>query len=355
MLNKVSIVPINGMLSEQSLPTAYQWKNKLRMLMEDDSYVEVDLVEQKDKPRPHERIIRFNRNQTELNYTYYDEGDRLHTAMDKVKILAIKSFWANHPMCQTNGVSIPGVTKHPMFNIVNFTDKSIGEIKSWKNKLIAANKVNEMSSEEKLNLCYYYGVPKGKTENEMTLLLGNFSNGICLQDNEIDAFIKIFVKNEESDKDLIVMCRKAIAFDIITSKSYEGKDSYYLGETFIGTSFSDIIAYCKREEKTYEDFIVRQVMDKTGKKSTKPTAAENKPSEVKINETPSILSDEIKSLQKQAKSLKSEGHIWKGFAIDKATVESLKSTIHEAEAKKKVRETKPSETREVKVPAASEL
>lgn len=344
----VSITPIDEKISNQSLPCSYQWKNKLRMLMSDNSISENDLMEQKDKPRPYDRMITFDKNNRKLEYTY-ESDEKLQTGIDKKIEMTVRDFWKNHPMINPNGHPILGINTHIMFNMVDFTDKSINEIKIWRDKLAIATKVNELSYDDKANICYYYGEnPQGSTENDLTLRLANFVDGICYKEDAMSSFIKIWIKSENSDKDVIINARKALSLHVIEEKSYDGKNSYYLGETFIGTCFNDIVAYCLREEKIYNDFIVRQVVEKENFKAEKK---ESKVLEMKafIEKISSVsaptqssvdkvsITDEHDKLKAEARTLKSEGFLWKGFNIEKADFEVLNKIVTEGRRKKSVK------------------
>jgi len=337
MIAKVTIKPINALISDQALPASYQWRNKFRMLMDDNSIVECDLVEQKDKPRPPQRLIKFDKNNRSLEYSY-ETDEKLQNAIDKKIQMSVIDFWKNHPMVTTNGKSVPGVTKHPMFDIVNANDKSLGELKRWKEILSVANKINELNYQDKVNIAYYFGEnPQSLTENELIMRLANFETGICISEGEIDSFLRIWVRNEDSDKDMIVNARKALNYNIIEEKSSDGKNSYYLGETFLGTCFPDILSYCKREEKIYQDYIVRQVNDKENVKGAKKEAVKSSSgipvAPVTSPLTPTGISD-LEELRKEAVQLKKDKFLWIGFNIEKAPLPELTKIVNEARAKK---------------------
>ncbi len=337
MIISVSIEPINKKMSEQSLPTVYTWRGKRRMLMEDDRFVDVELNPSKDKPWPLERILQTSKRGSAVITYKYESDPSKQNPLDKIKQGVVDFFWKNHPMVKVNGQIVKDlngtiITVAPMFNMVNFTDKSIDDVRTWRDKLEVCQKVNEMSYDQKKDLMHYYGVnPKGKTENELILTLANFESGLALNINEIDNFKKIFINKGESDKDIIINIRKALSYNIIQEKSAEGRNSYYLGETFLGTAFNDIISFCKREENIYQEYIVRQVESKEEKPKVVEPVAENPkpfaspaaaPTE-KHAASHTGLDPELDALKKEAWELKKAGFMWKGLSIDISTKEHL--------------------------------
>jgi len=332
MIVRVLIEPIDKNISQQNIQCSYQFEGKHRMLIEDDSFADYDFVEQKDKPRPYERSLSFNKNFLALEYLYESDPSK-QSDQDKKIERAIRFFWGNHPLCVVNGKPTK-YTKQAMFNVVNFTDKSMAEIKLWRDVLQVCNAINELSYQEKVNISYYYGQnPQGKTENDLLLTLANYTSGICVTPNEVENFKRIWIKNENSDKDFIINARKALCLSIIEERQYEGKNSYYLGDTFIGTAFNDIVAYCKREELIYQDFIVRQINQK------EDFSAEKKESKAQAPVEKPLLQEELK---KEARELKELGLIWKGLNIDNVAYESLEKHVIEGR-KKKNKESAPKE------------
>lgn len=331
MIVTVNIEPINKEIREQSLPCSYQFEGRMRMLLDDDSVLDTDINPSKDKPRQPERMLPPSiRGSSVLTYKYESDVTKQNN-FDKKKEYAVKVFWGQHPMVTVNG-AMTKFTKAPAFDIVNFTDKSINLIKKWRDKLDVANTVNQMSYEEKVNLFYYYGEnPKGKTENDLILTLVNFENGICLSDDEVVNFKNIFIKNDNSDKDIIINIRKALSWNVIEEKTIDGRSSFYLGETFLGTAFNDIIAFCKREEKIYQDYLIRQVESKEDLKAEKK---ESTPT------TPTIDLQALDALKIEAAKLKSEGHIWKGLNLETSTFETLTNHVKEGRVKRDTKNSK---------------
>ncbi len=335
MIVTVIIQPIDKKIRDQSLPTVYQINGKRRMLLEDDNYADLDLMPNKDKPWPHTRILPSSvRGSAFLTYKY-ETDPKLQMPPDRKKENAVKIFWAQHPMATVGGKPTP-FTKSPMFDIINLTDLSVDAAKIWTDKLDICNTVREMSPEERTNVLYYFsGAPGKKTENEILLSLVNFENGIVLSDGERENFKRIYINKESSDKDLIVNVRKALAKDVIQVRSQEGRNSYYLGETFLGTAFNDIIAYCKREEKVYKDFILRQVA--TAAPVVTAAKATEEKTDVKVKDSTDLKTDEKKEmeeLREEAHQLRKEKFLWKALSIDVATLDALRLHVGQAREKK---------------------
>lgn len=343
MIVKVVIEPVNKLMKEQSIPCVYNINGKRRMLMEDDQVLEFDTVQNKDKPWPHTRILPNSKRGSAVLTYLYESDTAIQNLTDKRKLDAINRFWGQHPLLMVNGKATD-FTKNALFNIVNFTDKSIESGKVWRDKLTIANHIGDMSYQEKVDLLHYYGEsPKGKTENELILMLADFTTGIALKDEERDNFKRIWINNESSDKDIIIIVRKALTGNIIEQRTQDGRNSYYIGETFIGTAFNDIIAFCKREEKIYRDFILRQVNVKYPAIAQSP---ESKKAEVKtplLNNldvtihTKGNTADELKEvedLRAEARQLRKEKFLWQGLSIDIATLDALRIHVGNAREKK---------------------
>lgn len=342
MIITVSIEPIDKKVREQTLPCVYQFNGKRRMLLDDDTYVDLDLMPNKDKPWPHERILQSSKRGSVVLTYKYESDPKLQNNLDKRKEEAVKIFWGQHPMVTVNGQVVKNkvgqiITTAPMFNMINEIDKSIEQIKSWRDKLAICRCIDEMSYNEKVNCFHYYGQnPKNKTENDLVLKLAKFATvedpteGICLHPVEIENFKRIFLNKESSDKDVIINARKALFLGIIQERSTEGRNSYYLGETLMGTAFMDIVSYCKREEKVYNDYILRQINDK------EDFSAEKKQSEVKVPDTK--LTD-IDALRAEARVLKEGGFLWKGLNIEDATFEVLTKHVGQGNEKKEAKKS----------------
>lgn len=333
MIVTVVIQPIEKNIREQSISTVYHINGKRRMLLEDDSYVDLDSMPNKDKPFPHTRILPTSvRGSAFITYKY-EADPKLQMPPDKKKEAAVKVFWGQHPSAIVGGKSTP-FTKSPMFDIINTTDKSVDAAKVWNDKLDICNTVREMSTQERIDALYYFGGnPSKKSESDILMTLVNFENGIVLSDVERDNFKRIYINKESSDQELIVSVRKAMAKGIIEVRTQEGRNSYYLGETFLGTAFNDIIAFCKREEKIYNDFILRQVKD------SEPVAVKEVKEEMKTNiSANSEISDdekkETEELREEARQLRKEKFLWQGLSIDIAPLEALRIHVEKARDKK---------------------
>lgn len=328
MIVKVIIEPITSVGSSViSTSLVYDFKGQKNVLHEDDRWSSYPI--DKDLSSLSIKTVNFDKNNRQIVYTYESDITK-QTEKDKAIIDAIENFWKRHPQVLNNGKPTDYTRNSPIFNIVNATDKSIEEVSIWRKKLAVFNKLNEMSYENKVNVCYYYGInPHNMTENSLLIKLGDFNNGVCVSDENIENFTRNFIKEEPTDKEYIINCRKAITLSLIEETTFEGRFSYYLGEIYLGPNFNDVVLYMKNNDSIYKDHILTRIKDKEDFESEKK---ESKKVEVNVNP------DDLNNLKEKVESLKKEGYLWKGFNQDKASIGELKSKVFEAENKKKLKE-----------------
>jgi len=255
MKNVVEIKPVAFAISDITLEGDYSIKGKRRMLTEIDHQLKIDST----TPTMQKAMYwTFNKNFTVLKYEY-DVDPKLRTEQEKRNATVVEEFWKNHPLMTINGKSHEN-TKAPLFNLVESTMVEDVNLKTFQNKLSIANMISVMSYEGKREVCFYYNVnPKGQTDNQLLLKLADFNDGVCMKD--ADNFLSTWGKNENADKEYYITINKAIIYGVIEERKNGPVVNYFLGQSLIGTSFNDLIAYCKREEQSYKDYITKRVAE----------------------------------------------------------------------------------------------
>lgn len=255
-MNKTVIIKQIGVIHSQNLPVLYPFKNKMRALIGDYDFKDFEI----GQTIPERPDIIFGKNKKELKYEIPVVGeDEKLTEFQKKIISIVNDFWGNHPLILVNGKRHVNTPVHavPIFDMV---DEEVVLKESHRNffdKLAAANMLVEINVEKRKDISYYYGVsPVGLKENELLLKLADFNTGICtLQAN---AFLQLWGSANE-DRDILVIIKKAIEKGTINEKKESNRTDYFLGTTHLGTSINDVLAYCKREGKVYQNHIAREV------------------------------------------------------------------------------------------------
>jgi hypothetical protein len=243
------IIP-NGMTlvgSYQSAP------GKLRILVSETTFVEVSDMA-KDNPSPISLVLTPER--PNYKFEYSDEDEDLSNVVTK--------YWGEHPLLVRNGKPT-AFTKAGMFNMYDEMEKVSDSYDVWKLALDVMNKVDSMSDNELRDVWYYYGLsPVDKKRDELIIKLGHSIDGIAVKDltpTKTSKFIEVFSQETESEREYIITLRKALMLSIIMDKMEGNRHNFYHGSVFVGTSFNDLLAYAKREEKIYKESILRRVND----------------------------------------------------------------------------------------------
>lgn len=255
MKNVIEIRPAQGVMSDIVLSTDYSVGEKRFFLPEVNRFIKTEVGLPNNQKPVH---IVFNKNFEVLKYEY-DADPALRTVKEKDAHIVVENFWKNHPLFLLNGQPHEG-TKEPMFNLVESLKVENEKLKNFKQSLTIANIVNTMDYETKRQVSFYYNInPNGKTDEQLLVLLANFDDGQCISDSA--NFIKLWGTNMESDKDYHIVINKAVFYGVIQNRKLNGTDNYYIGENLIGTNYADVIAYCKREEQQYKEYICKRVED----------------------------------------------------------------------------------------------
>lgn len=307
MKHKVIVKPIKEDATDTFMPTIYTVAGgDVRVLLENDEFSQFN---QNKDTVPKAKQIVFRNTLRALTFEYESDESKQNSTDRKVQQL-VKVFFGAHPLFTVNG-QLTKHTKSPMFDITDLSEESNEKLVVWNKKTRVANILTDMDFAEKREVAYYYGInPEGKTDGELTILLGSFEYGDCMEPLNIDGFISTWgEKFQSKEKEYVVMARKAITLNIIEVRNGDdGRENFYLGNTFIGTEFNDVLAYCKREERIYNENIVR------GVKAADKFESEEKENEVeKVKVSESMAKEltplEIDEMRVECKGLKVAGHI----------------------------------------------
>lgn len=288
MANRIIIKPNTSETpSGMILGGSYQFApGKIRLMVSEDAYIEAD---ESDKNLPASLNITFSQRMPEYIISYDPDSN---DAYDKRRKELVEVFFAEHPLMTRNGKPTK-FTKSAMYDMHSEQEKSNDQYESWVENLKVMNRLNEMDELELRNAMYYYGVEPGRrSKSELIIKLGDVPNGLAIVDVDYATkksnFISMFSNEKaEQEKQYIVNMRKALMNGIISNKMDGNRSNYYHGTTFVGTSFNDLIAYAKREDRIYKEHIMPRLeeMDymfvKTEKSDELLGAAEAKASKKK--------------------------------------------------------------------------
>lgn len=258
MTSKIVIKPItDGTPSGMVLVGSYQCgPGKLRLLISEDTFIE---VADSDKTAPAPMNISFNE-RSPVYTIVYD-----HDEKDGGKKAVIDTFFGEHPLMTRNGKATK-FTKAAMYDMYSELEKSNIQFDTWKENLQVMNRLDSMSDNELCDVWYYYGIePNGKKRGELIVKLGAVPDGVAIKDidtvTQKNKFLVMFSGDTKSETEYIVNMRKSMLHGIIDDKMDGNRHNYYHGTTFIGTSFNDIIAYAKREDRIYKEHILPRLAE----------------------------------------------------------------------------------------------
>ncbi len=264
-----------------------------------------------------------------VEYKYNDnEKDEDFSAADKNTKKIVELFWGKNPLCLKNGKPHTLGQSGDHYDMIDSNLKTINAVASFKDKLRASNAISEMDHAQRTNVAFYYGrSPVGKSEEELLVDLGDGDDGYCLQDENIHDFLKVWVDGKSSDRDLLVTLKKAIGGEFITNKMTDGRNAYYLGETFLGSDDVGLIDWSRKNPQVFQEHIVRKVSAEDKKESAVVKS-------IATNATTKVELGILEGLRKQAKELVEEGFISSEANSDKMGYEKLKKTVDAALLKK---------------------
>ena len=340
---KATISPVVQLGNEMNLPCSYQINGTWRILTDNDTMeiVQGDLKNAKSQKR---NDILFNQKLNRDVTFEYEDNPELQSELDKGKQKVVEVFFAQHPALLYNGKHHKN-TQNPLFDMVNQNEKKAAAVISFKDKLAIQNRIVSMDLEELRNVAYFYSKsPAGLSENDLQILLGDPSTGICMIGENAESFKNTWMEiSEETER--IVVLKKAISSGIIEERKKDGRSDYYLNQEFVGVTFNDVLAYSKREPKIYENHIKRVVNEKEEDTSKEKVATHN---EKKVAEKVDAGEEKVKSwtlaelteMREKLYKLKDEGYVQKSVPIHNLLGATLEKKLKEAEAKKAEAEAK---------------
>lgn len=258
MINKIIIKPTgNQTPSGMVLGGSYQCgPGMIRVLISEDSFIE---VQDSDKTAPAAMNIMFSERTPVFTITYDPEAKS-----DKKKKDVIDIFFGQHPLLTRNGKPTQ-FTRSGMYDMYSEQDKSNIEYDLWKENLDVMNRVNNMTNSDLRDVWYWYGIePSGKKRGELIVRLAG-SSGLAIGDIDLatqkNKFLMMFAAESKAETDYTVNMRKALMAGIIENRMEGDRSNYYHGTTFIGTSFNDVVAYAKREDRIYQEHILPKITE----------------------------------------------------------------------------------------------
>jgi hypothetical protein len=260
MLNKIIIKPnTDEVPSGMVLVGSYQFQpGKLRILVSEDMFIE---TLESDKSAPAPLNITFSQRSPIYTITY-DDSSNDDTDIKKKSV--IEKFFGEHPLMTRNGKPTK-YTKSGMYDMYSEVEKNDIHFDTWKEHLSVMNRLDSMSNNELCDVWYYYGVePSGKKRGELIVKLGSVPGGMAIEDmdlNKKSRFLQMFSLETKSETDYIVNMRKCLLHGLIDDKVDGVRHNYYHGTTFVGTTFNDLIAYAKREDRIYQQHILPRLRE----------------------------------------------------------------------------------------------
>ncbi len=277
MINKVIIKPNTDQTpSGMVLGGSYQCgPGKVRILLSEESFIE---VLESDKTAPSAMNIMFNDRTPFFTMSYDPNSNSEH---DKRRKEVIEKFFGEHPLVMRNGKQTQ-FTRSGMYDMYSEQEKTYIEYETWKENLDVMNRLDSMADNELCDVWYYYGVePNGKKRGELIVKLGAVPGGLAINDMDMatkkNKFMMMFSGETKSETEYIVNMRKALLNGIIDNKMDGSRSNYYHGTTFIGTSFNDVIAYAKREDRIYKEHIIPRLNEIDNVLSSSSVSPDNDP------------------------------------------------------------------------------
>lgn len=270
-------------------------------------------------------ILQFSKTVMFKEYIFDDEATDEH---NKNIQNIVKLFFGQNPLCLVNGKAHTIGQSGNQFDIIDSNIKTLNAVHSFKDKLRASNKLADMTHANRSDVAFFYGLhPIGKSEEELLVELADSDKGFCLQEDNLADFLKVWVDGKSEERDLLVTFKKAIDQEIIINKQEDGRNSYFLGETFLGSDDIGLIDWSRKNPRDFTEHIVRK------------TASEDKKEEkvVKSIVTSAITKIDpvhLEELRKQAKQLVDEGFFPKEKWSANLSYDKLKTLLAEVLKKK---------------------
>jgi len=318
MINKVKIVlrsnedcnPEKAVDLQYSMK--YQYQGKIRMVDSFGNYQEFSQSEAERKIQVSDKevrevhqpmIIKFTKTVMSIEYKYEENekgGDMTEVDRNIKKI--IENFWGKNPLTLVNGDAHTKGQPGNLFNLINTNKMVVNATNSFKDKLRVNTIVYNMSHKEREDVGYYFNRHViDLTEEELLLdLVGD--DGFLFKSGNVDTFLRVWVDGKVEDRDLTVVLKKAIAAEIIENKVDDGRNNYWLGDTYLGSDEPGLIDWVRKHPRDYNEFIERKVREKEEKDATIIKSV------VKGNEGKIDL-NKLDDLKKEAKVLCKEGFL----------------------------------------------
>ena len=249
----------------------------IRILQEDYNIVDTEYNKLGPDGKPlvmREKLLNFTNRQDikVISYNIDDEGSPA-TDYDKRIKKAIDKFFMMNPLTLVNGLPHDG-TLQGKFDVIDPNARANSELILWNKKLKVANYLKDMDEQELKDICYYIGEdPKNRSVGELLLFIADFDYGaLFVSKTRLQAFFDAFINNADPMRQFKVIARKAIEYGVVQTQLKNGVTSYYINGDFAGSTVEHLVEYLKRNERIFNEFILREVE----KKSPSKTKAEHK-------------------------------------------------------------------------------
>lgn len=189
--------------------------------------------------------IRFNNITTEHKI--------FRVGKDQESIDAEIKFWMDHPMVE----DVNGESKTTSL----FTIEIVADTKAKKraktesvNKVIST--VYQMTEAQRKDVMYFFKQdPRNMSDEDIILVLVDFSSGILIQEPATSRFIEAFcgvTRKDKKDKvDMMIYVNKGISTGFVTEES----DKFYIGDVLIGKDEDDITLFFKDNPQMYDNLV----------------------------------------------------------------------------------------------------
>ena len=331
MINKVKIVLTHNeecfpdKAVDIQYPMSFEYKGEVRMVDSSGRYHKLNRYEADN----HEKMqARFSKTEMSITYEFEDnEKEPTFTKEDKNTKDIVENFWKHNPICLVNGKPNNNAKSGSNFNLIDTNVRVANATTLFKDRLKANTFIAGMNHEERSDIAYYFNrTVVGLTEEELLLdLVGE--NGFLLREENLSNFLRIFVDGKSEDKDMIIVLRKAIAFQIIDNKIDDGRNNYYLNDTFLGSDENGLVDWSRKHPREFEEFIKRKVKEQEEKESKVIRSIEK--GNVGRVDIPAF-----NKLKEEAKDLVDEGFIGKTSNYWNMSFDKLSELVKEAKKKK---------------------
>lgn len=162
----------------------------------------------------------------------------------------VAKLWMRHPLMQCKGNTN---LKDAIFVIENLKELLSDERMAIKKKGVVFNLINNTSIEDMRNIGFLVGLnPINMSDEEIFIKLVHFETGKLMINPNPDEFLKNY---NAPDFQVQIIIKKALLLKVIEKRH----SKYYIKDEIVGSTFEDLIVYCKKHEEMYKNYIRKEV------------------------------------------------------------------------------------------------